>query len=137
MDSPTGSFEVFFDGDCPLCRREIGLLKRLDRNDRLIFTDISQVGFDATGVGKDFDAVMRSIHGRDEKGVWYQGVEVFRQLYARIGFGKTVAFSRWPLIRHCLPVFYRMFAAWRYRSAMKRWRSKQCSIGTCQPGGSR
>ena len=30
--------EVFYDGDCPLCTREIRLLRRLDRRGRIRFT---------------------------------------------------------------------------------------------------
>ncbi|MEM0984872.1 MAG: DUF393 domain-containing protein [Pseudomonadota bacterium] len=32
---------VWFDGACPLCRREIGLLRRLDRRGRLAFIDVA------------------------------------------------------------------------------------------------
>lgn len=32
---------VWFDGGCPLCRREIALMRRLDRDHRIDFRDIS------------------------------------------------------------------------------------------------
>ncbi|MCA9152358.1 MAG: DUF393 domain-containing protein, partial [Planctomycetales bacterium] len=35
------SVEVFYDGDCPLCKREIGFLQRRDRQGRIRFTDIA------------------------------------------------------------------------------------------------
>jgi predicted DCC family thiol-disulfide oxidoreductase YuxK len=34
--------EVWFDGDCPLCRREIALLKRLDRRGAIRFQDVAR-----------------------------------------------------------------------------------------------
>ncbi len=45
MPDPEGlsfafAVEVFFDGECPLCMREIRMLRRLDRKDRIRFTDI-------------------------------------------------------------------------------------------------
>ena len=35
---------VWFDGGCPLCRREIALMRRLDRARRVEFRDVSPEG---------------------------------------------------------------------------------------------
>ena len=43
--------EVFFDGDCPLCRREIAMLRKLDRVRRIRFTNIADAEFDAGTLG--------------------------------------------------------------------------------------
>lgn len=32
---------VWYDGDCPLCRREIAIMRRLDRRGRIDFVDAS------------------------------------------------------------------------------------------------
>jgi predicted DCC family thiol-disulfide oxidoreductase YuxK len=32
---------VFHDGACPLCRREIALMRRLDRRGRIEFVDVA------------------------------------------------------------------------------------------------
>lgn len=37
---------VWFDGDCPLCRREIALMRRLDRRGRIEFVDVADNGSD-------------------------------------------------------------------------------------------
>ena len=96
---PVSSFEVevFFDGDCPLCLREISLLRRLDeRGQRIRFTDIQAADFSPESVGLTFPELMRRIHGRLPSGELIEGTEVFRRLYAAVGFRRTVAVSRWP-----------------------------------------
>lgn len=103
-------FEVFFDGDCPLCRREIAALTRLDRAGRIEFTDIAAPGFDASTTGRTRGELMARIHGRLPGGELVEGVEVFRQLYARVGFAPLVAATRWPGISAALDAAYRVFA---------------------------
>ena len=45
--------EAFYDGDCPLCVREVNLLRRLDRKrQRIRWTDIAAPDFDAQSTGK-------------------------------------------------------------------------------------
>jgi predicted DCC family thiol-disulfide oxidoreductase YuxK len=107
--------EVFFDGDCPLCRREIALLRRLDRRERIRFTDIAAPGFDAGGVGVSWQGLMDRIHGRLPDGTLLEGVEVFRRLYAAVGFGRLVALTRLPGLSHLLDLAYRAFARNRLR----------------------
>jgi predicted DCC family thiol-disulfide oxidoreductase YuxK len=35
------ALSVWYDGDCPLCRREIAIMRRLDRRGRIDFVDAS------------------------------------------------------------------------------------------------
>jgi predicted DCC family thiol-disulfide oxidoreductase YuxK len=107
--------EVFFDGACPLCRREITMLRRLDRQSRIRFTDIAAESFSALDSGIEFERLMAEIHGRLRDGSWITGVEVFRRLYTAVGFGGIVALTRFPGIRHLLDLGYRIFARNRLR----------------------
>ena len=107
--------EVFYDGDCPLCTKEIKMLRRFDRRERILFTDIATPDFRAEAYGKTQDDFMAEIHGRDKNGEWIIGVEVFRQLYTAIGLGPLVWTTRLPLIRHLLDWMYRGFAKNRLR----------------------
>ena len=108
-------FEVFHDGDCPLCAREIGMLRRLDRRGRIRFTDIAAPGFDAAALGTTQADLMAGIRGRPPDGRGVTGVEVFRRLYAAVGFGPLVAITRLPVISHLLDAGYRVFARNRLR----------------------
>lgn len=108
--------EVFFDGDCPLCRREIQLLQRLDRGrGRIRFTDLAAPDFEPAALGLTHEELMAEIHGRLPDGTIIRGVEVFRRLYAAVGFSWLMAITRWPGISHGLDWGYRWFARRRLR----------------------
>jgi predicted DCC family thiol-disulfide oxidoreductase YuxK len=111
--SQLGQFEVFYDGDCPLCKREIDWLRKKDRQQLIQFTDIAADDFDPDPLGRSHDELMARIHGRMPDGTVIEGVEVFRQLYSRIGFGRAVGFSRLPVIKTALEASYRVFAKLR------------------------
>jgi len=114
---PAADFEVevFYDGACPLCLREIEMLRRKDRHARIVFTDIAAEGFDAAALGIPWPALMERIHGRLPDGTIIEGVEVFRRLYAAVGFGSLVAVTRLPGVKQMLNASYRVFAQNRLR----------------------
>jgi predicted DCC family thiol-disulfide oxidoreductase YuxK len=107
--------EVFFDGACPICRREVSWLQRMDRRTRLRPIDIAAHDFAPLEFGIPMSDFMAEIHARLPNGTWVTGVEVFRQVYAAIGFGRLAGFARLPGIRQLLDVAYRLFAKNRLR----------------------
>ena len=109
-DNSSWVVEVFFDGDCPLCIREIGLLRRLDRHERIRFTDIADPSFDAAEHGLDHAMLMARIHARLPDGSFVEGVEVFRRLYSAVGFGPLVQLTRVPAVAWMLDRAYAGFA---------------------------
>jgi len=121
----THSVEVFHDGACPLCAREMRWLRKLDRDGRILFTDISAPSFDPASVGLTFEALMARLHGRLPDGRMIEGVEVFRQLYAAVGFRRLAAFSRAPVVSHLLNAGYALFAQNRLRL------TGRCAGGHC------
>lgn len=132
MSEPSASvIEVFYDGGCPVCLREVRVLRRLDRRGRIRFTDIDTPGFQPPPSGPAWENLMARIHARGPDGSWIDGVEVFRRLYAAVGFGPLVAVSRWPGISRLLDWGYAIFA--RNRT---RWFGR-CTANTCAPGAGR
>lgn len=110
-----GEIEVYYDGACPLCSREMRLLAGRDRRHRIRFVDIAAEGFDAASTGVAWEALMERIHARLPDGTVLEGVEVFRRLYTLLGFGWLVAPTRLPGISHLLDAAYRLFARNRLR----------------------
>ena len=123
---PDFDVEVFFDGACPLCVREIQMLQRRDRHGRVRFTDIAAADFDAGPTGLTWDALMARIHGRLSDGTVIEGVEVFRHLYTAAGFGRLVWLSRAPGVAQLLDLSYRVFAKHRLRL------TGRCVDGVCE-----
>lgn len=119
--------EVFYDGECPLCMREIRMLRRLDRRGKIVFTDIAAPGFDPGALGLDMGRMMDRIRGRLPDGTMIEGVEVFRRLYAAVGFGPLVALTRLPGISALLDASYRLFAKNRLRLT-GRCHDGQCAV---------
>lgn len=118
MSEATGTpwkVEVFYDGECPLCLREIKMLRWMDRRKNIRFTDIADPAFRPSDYGKPIQEFMDEIQGRLPDGSWIIGLEVFRRLYAAVGLGPLVALTRLPGVSHGLDFGYRVFAKNRLR----------------------
>ena len=120
--------EVFFDGDCPLCRREIAMLRRLDGSRHIRFTDIADAEFDAGTLGVTREQLMAEINGRLPDGTWLTGVELFRRLYGAVGFQRLVAVSRLPVVTQLLNAGYRLFAKNRLRLTGRYTAAGACRV---------
>lgn len=120
--------EVFFDGACPLCRKEINMIRRLDRRHRILFTDIAEPEFDIEIYGKTMNQLMEGIHARLPDGTWVTGVEVFRRLYSAIGFGWLVVPTRLPGVSHFLDLAYHVFAKNRLKLTGRCQNTAACEI---------
>ena len=117
--------EVFYDGACPFCTREMRMLRSRGRRRQLRFIDISDPVFDSGSVGLSWNTLMDRIHARLPDGTIVEGVEVYRRLYSAIGFGPLVAMTRLPGLRQLLDLAYRVFAKNRFRLAGR------CMDGAC------
>ncbi|HVX10444.1 MAG TPA: DUF393 domain-containing protein [Pirellulales bacterium] len=119
--------EVFFDGGCPLCAREIKLLRGRDHDGKIKFTDIDAAGFQPADVGKTREELMARMHGRLPDGSLVSGVETFRRLYRALGFRRLVWLSRLPAISQSIELVYAAFARNRLRL------TGRCTSATCSP----
>ncbi len=126
MTTSLHEIEVFYDGGCPLCRREINMLRRADKHNRICFTDIDDATFNSQLLGKSYEQLMAQIHGRLADGSWVTGVETFRRLYAAIGFRKLVGLTRLPGISQFMNLVYLVFA--KKRLAL----TGRCIAGQCR-----
>ena len=107
---------VFYDGGCPLCRREIDHYRRIDRTGSLHWVDAVTESGTLDRHGLSLQQAMAELHVLDQNGHWQRGVDAFlviwQQLPAYRWLAKLVTTLGLP---RPLGFFYRHFAAWRYR----------------------
>ena len=114
---------VYYDGSCPLCRREIALYRRLRGADRLHWLDVS------TGLplGEDLscEAAMRRFHVRDARGSLLGGGAAFARLWRALPGWRVAGWVfAWPPMSWGLALAYRAFLPLRpclQRVALRWW----------------
>ena len=121
--------KLLYDGDCPLCVKEIGFLRRRDRQDRLAFEDITQPGFDAAAFGLERPALDAEMHAVLPDGRVLRRVAVFREAYRLVGLGWLVSWTAWPGFAQIADLGYSVFA--RYRVRIGRLFGRTCDDGSC------
>jgi len=106
---------VFYDGACPLCDREIALMKYLDKRGRLKFSDFSRPDFALTSINISPAELGRIIHAHWDDGPVITGVDVFRAMWEAVGLGFLARLSRLSFVEPLLVKAYTWFARNRLR----------------------
>jgi predicted DCC family thiol-disulfide oxidoreductase YuxK len=75
------SVTVWYDGQCPLCRREIALMRRLDRRRRIRFLDVAAQ--EPASCPTDRQALLARFHA-SENGVLLSGAAAFAAMWRAI-----------------------------------------------------
>lgn len=108
--STRADFILFYDGLCPICRREVAWLRRRNQNAKLGFVDINAAEFKAEVYGKTMSELVAEIHGVYEDGRLIKDVAVFEVVYQAVGLGWLAALLRCPVLKPVWNVLYRGFA---------------------------
>ncbi|MBC1194043.1 DUF393 domain-containing protein [Microcystis aeruginosa BLCCF158] len=113
--SPSWKIKLLYDGECPLCLREVNFLQKRDAGRGLVaFVDIADENYNPEeNGGISFAAAMGRIHAVLADGTILQNVEVFRQVYDILGIGWIYAATKWPVIGFLVDIIYEIWASWR------------------------
>ncbi|GMN45824.1 hypothetical protein TIFTF001_015016 [Ficus carica] len=107
--------KMLYDGDCPLCMREVNMLR--ERNKRygtIKFVDISSEDYSPEeNQGLDFQTVMGRIHAILDDGTVVTDVDAFRKLYEQVGLGWVYAITKYEPIGKLADVVYSVWAKYR------------------------
>jgi predicted DCC family thiol-disulfide oxidoreductase YuxK len=123
-----GRTTVFYDGACPMCRREIAHYRRLRGADRLCWIDIAGDPAPLADHGLDRAAAMARFHVLDRHGQWQTGAWGFAELWAQLPAYRWLAGTlRGLRLLPLLDLLYGRFARWRLQ--------RRCDGGACDPYG--
>merc|ERR1712039_809617 len=106
---------LFYDGGCPLCRREISYYQGLDQRKRVSWLDIDADPAHLAPHGVSKDQAMALIHALDAQGRIQVGVPAFLAVWEQLPYWRVLP----PLLRSvpaAIPVAnacYRFFARHR------------------------
>ena len=113
---------VWYDGGCPLCRREIALVRRLDRAGAITFLDVA--GLDVSGDGAasggsgcpvDRAALLRRFHAREDGRV-VSGAAAFAAMWRAVPVLRPLGLAaRNPSVLAGLERLYGLFLRLRPR----------------------
>jgi predicted DCC family thiol-disulfide oxidoreductase YuxK len=112
---------VWYDGQCPLCRREIALIRRLDRAAAIRFVDVAEA--EPASCPMDRDALLARFHA-EENGVMYSGAAAFAAMWRSIPLLRPIGLlARAPVALFLLERAYRLFLRVRpaLQGAVLRW----------------
>lgn len=114
---PGPQLTLLYDGGCPLCLREVGLLRRRDRlRGRLAFVDIDAPDYDPGRFGGiTYRQAMGRIHAIAADGTVLRDLEVFRRAYQLVDLGWLYSPTRWPLLGPLANAAYGFWAGQRLR----------------------
>lgn len=113
--SPSWKIKLLYDGECPLCVREVNFLKKRDAGRGLVeFVDIADDDYspEANG-GVDFETAMGRIHAVLPDGSLVKNIEVFRRVYETLGMGWVYAVTKLPIVGALANWIYGIWADFR------------------------
>jgi predicted DCC family thiol-disulfide oxidoreductase YuxK len=96
--------QVWFDGACPLCVREIALMRRLDRRGAIAFLDVSTA---ETTCPIDRAALLARFHAREGDGPLLSGAAAFAAMWRAIPLLAPLGrAARWAPLLAALEALY-------------------------------
>lgn len=126
MNPMAPALTVYFDGSCPLCRREIAIYRRLPEALTIAWVDVS-AGQDLGGV-LSCESAMARFHVRDAQGHLFSGAAAFSQMWRLFPGWRWLGWlSAWPPMSWVFEGAYRSFLPMRPRLQkwVRRWASEE------------
>jgi len=116
-EKPSWKIKLLYDGECPLCVREVNFLTKKDRGRGIVnFVDIADIDYyPQDNADIDFATAMGRIHAILPDGTVIKNVEVFRRVYEELGMGWIYAITKVPVVGAIANWLYGIWADWRLK----------------------
>ena len=85
------NLKVYFDGQCPLCKREINFYRGLKTNSEITWIDIEEESFDQSQTGISKDKLKRRFHVEKDNTEVFSGGYAFLELWKHVCVSSQIA----------------------------------------------
>lgn len=127
MSTPSEILTVLYDGECPLCRREIAHVKGLAEggsNSSLCFIDISSAADRTNTFSAERATLLARFHVQRADGSRLDGAQAFVAMWSRLpGWRFLALLARLPGMLALMELAYRVFLKLRptLQAIVRRW----------------
>jgi predicted DCC family thiol-disulfide oxidoreductase YuxK len=120
----SGNLTVYYDGDCPLCRAEIGLYRGCTGAGDIRFLDVALADGDLVAPDLNKRAALARFHVRRADGTLVSGAAGFATLWQALpGWRRLGRIVMLPLVRPTAELVYRAFLIFR-PGIQRLWRRR-------------
>ena len=128
----TPKLTIFFDGGCPLCKREVDFLQSRNQKGYLSFIDINTSDFYLDlKYGITYKQAMERIHALKSDGSVIKDIKVFQEAYTLIGLGWIYAPTKIPVFDEFIEFIYGIWAKYRLKITFRPSLEKLCKARGC------
>ena len=129
----TPKLTIFFDGGCPLCKREVDFLQSKNQKGALRFIDINTSDFSSDlKYGITYKQAMDRIHAMKSDGSVIKDIKVFQEAYSLIGLGWIYAPTKLPILDKFIEFIYGLWAKYRLKITIRPSIEKLCAEKGCE-----
>jgi predicted DCC family thiol-disulfide oxidoreductase YuxK len=119
---------VFYDGNCPLCCKEMDMLRGYDTASKLCLEDIHADDFSQRYPQIDVSKAMQILHGLNRDGQVMLGLDVTVAAWRAVGKKRWLGVLRWPFVSWFADKAYLFFAKHRMRISAMMMGAPVCEL---------
>lgn len=107
--------EVYYDGKCGLCSKEINYYKTIAPDGVFDWQDITQSDQALQKHNIRLSDALRRLHAQDEHGNLHIGADAFILIWRNMPYWRPLGwFAALPIVRPIASLAYNKFADWRF-----------------------